>query len=172
MHVMRAYLICPDPDLFLLAIKLQKLKAETDPKLLTLPIIMITAQKEHQTLIQEGTYNSPQSHESRLIALAAKFGGAKATNVSDAYSKGGRSKGKDKGKRADSWMTVAPKDNVITKVVEGKTYHYCPHHKRWGFHQEKDCFVKLERLADTANANSVTSHSQFRSLRNVHARVI
>jgi hypothetical protein len=43
MHVMRAYLICPDPD-FLLAIKLQKLKAEGDPKLLTLPILMITAQ--------------------------------------------------------------------------------------------------------------------------------
>jgi hypothetical protein len=58
MHVMRAYLICPDSD-FLLAIKLQKIKAEADPKLLTLPTLMIVAQKTYQTLLQEGTYNAP-----------------------------------------------------------------------------------------------------------------
>ena len=44
MHVMKAYLICPDQD-FLLAIKLQKIKAEAEPKLLTLPTLMISAQK-------------------------------------------------------------------------------------------------------------------------------
>ena len=54
MHVMKAYLICPDQD-FLLAIKLQKIKAEADPKMLTLPILMIAAQKSYQTLIQVGT---------------------------------------------------------------------------------------------------------------------
>ena len=69
---MKAYLICPDQD-FLLAIKLQKIKAEADPKLLTLPILMISAQKSYQMLVQEGTYNAPQTHESKLVALAAKY---------------------------------------------------------------------------------------------------
>jgi hypothetical protein len=50
MHVMQAYLPCPNAD-FLLSIKLQKIKAESDVKLLTLPILMITAQKAYQTLI-------------------------------------------------------------------------------------------------------------------------
>ena len=43
MHVMKAYLICPDQDF--LAIKLQKIKAEAEPNLLTLPTLMISAQK-------------------------------------------------------------------------------------------------------------------------------
>lgn len=70
MHVMRAYLICLDPN-FLLAIKLQKLTAENGPKLLTQPILMITAQRltsRHSS--QDGTYNSHQLHKSCLIALA------------------------------------------------------------------------------------------------------
>ena len=131
MHVMRAYLICPDAD-FLLAIKLQKIKAESDPKLLTLPTLMIVAQKTYQTLLQEGTYNAPQTHESRLVALAAKYG---TLNVKHGN---GNSKGKGKERerpKKPEWTSKAPTDGVLTKTVNGKSYHFCTFHKRWGFHK-------------------------------------
>jgi hypothetical protein len=60
MHVMQASIICLDTD-FLLVIKLQKIKAESDPTLLILPIRMIAAQKADQTLLQKGL--SPPSME-------------------------------------------------------------------------------------------------------------
>jgi hypothetical protein len=75
MHVMQAYLVCPDAG-FLMMIKLQKLKAESDPQLLTFPLLTITAQKAYQTHVQKGTYSAPSIHKTRILALAAKIGGS------------------------------------------------------------------------------------------------
>ncbi|KAI2494580.1 hypothetical protein MHU86_19950 [Fragilaria crotonensis] len=147
MHVMKAYLICPDQD-FLLAIKLQKIKAEADPKLLTLPILMISAQKSYQMLVQEGTYNAPQTHESKLVALAAKY----ATPIKK-EGKGYQAKGKNDRPKKPDWMAKAPTDNVTTKSVDGKHYNWCTYHKKWGFHKEADCYVRLKQVA-AAEANA------------------
>ena len=118
MHVMKSYLMCPDQD-FLLAIKLQKIKAEADPKLLTLPTLMISAQKSYQMLVQEGTYNAPHTHESKLIALAAKYGGGPTQKKE---GKGNNGKVRERFKKPD-WMTKAPTDNVSTKTVDDKSYN-------------------------------------------------
>ena len=113
---MRAYLICPDPR-FLLAIILQKIKGEGDPKLLSLPILMITAQKTYQTLLQEGsTYNAPQTHESPLVALAAKYG---LNNNSNNKAGNSKSKKQERNKKPE-WMSVGvPTDGTLTKAVDG-----------------------------------------------------
>ncbi|KAI2497267.1 hypothetical protein MHU86_17231 [Fragilaria crotonensis] len=154
MHVMKAYLICPDQD-FLLAIKLQKIKAEADPKLLTLPILMISAQKSYQMLVQEGTYNAPQTHESKLVALAAKY----ATPIKK-EGKGYQAKGKNDRPKKPDWMAKAPTDNVTTKSVDGKHYNWCTYHKKWGFHKEADCYVRLKQVAAAeANASIATTTS-------------
>ena len=147
MHVMKAYLICPDPD-FLLAIKLQKIKAEANPKLLTLPILMISAQKSYQMLVQEGTYNTPQTHESKLVALAAKY-----ATPTKKEGKGHQAKGRGDRLKKPDWMAKAPTDNVTTKSVDGKHYNWCSYHKKWGFHKEADCYVRLKQVA-SAEANA------------------
>ena len=41
------------------------------------------------------------------------------------------------------WKSVAPKSNESkTKVFEGKTYLWCPHHKKWTLHKPDECCLK------------------------------
>jgi hypothetical protein len=156
MHVMRAYLICPDTD-FLLIIKLQKIKAESDTTLLTLPILMIAAQKAYQTLLQEGTYNAPPTHETRLIALAAKYGikeGIKDNNTKFNDSKSRNRNNRDRGPKP-SWLSIAPSsDDPRTKIVDGRNYYFCSFHKKWGQHQEVDCYVRQRQMAASPSTTS------------------
>eukprot|EP00957_Ditylum_brightwellii_P023678 1787040-Ditylum_brightwellii.AAC.1 len=41
------------------------------------------------------------------------------------------------------WMVKPPKDGEsLTKVVSGKTYHWCPKHKAWVKHSPEQCQMK------------------------------
>ena len=96
-------------------------------------------------LVQEGTYNAPQTHESKLVALAARY----ATPA----KKEGKKFKTERQKKPD-WMSKAPTDNVMTKSVDGKQYNWCSYHKKWGFHREADCYVRLKQVAPVeANAS-------------------
>ena len=40
-------------------------------------------------------------------------------------------------------MSVAPKSGEpTTKMQDGKTFHWCPHHSSWNIHKPEDCRKK------------------------------
>ena len=42
-----------------------------------------------------------------------------------------------------TWVKEKPKPGEPkTKVVEGKTWHYCDHHERWTHHSSEECMKK------------------------------
>jgi hypothetical protein len=55
-----------------------------------------------------------------------------------------------------AWKSVAPTDKVMTKVVNGCTYHFCLFHIKWGIHLKADCFAKQKHCPQSGS--SVTSH--------------
>jgi hypothetical protein len=54
-------------------------------------------------------------------------------------------KGKKKGRKLAEWKKVAPKANEsLTKESNGKTYHWCEHHRMWTIHTPGDCTLGKE----------------------------
>jgi hypothetical protein len=104
-----------------------------------------TAQKAYQTLLQEGTKNGPQSHESSLLVLAARYGTHKkeATTTKKLH--------RSRPSQETDWMSKPSTDNIIIKTIDGKTYHFYQFHKRWGFHKEVDCYVCLKQQSSSTN---------------------
>ena len=73
-----------------------------------------------------------------------------------------KSKKQDRNKKPE-WMANAPTDGILTKTVDGKAYHFCSFHKRWGFHKEADYYVRMRQTqtspADSSISPSTTSRS-------------
>eukprot|EP00977_Amphora_coffeiformis_P029574 scaffold41624_cov405-Amphora_coffeaeformis.AAC.1 len=143
--------------------------------------LMNLAANKYKTLVQAGKWLSPSAEEQKILALeakVAKFGKQKseAQKSSSGKDKGKTKGASDKGKNGKSsqkkdkkttpeWMTKFPGDAFIAagrpKVVEGKSYWWCPKHKRFVQHKPSEC-----RLNDTAASNPPPSnHSESPSIR-------
>ena len=54
--------------------------------------------------------------------------------------KRGKGKGKPRMDNQPTWMSVPPKNGEKHhKTMEGKDYHWCPHHNRWTRHRPSEC---------------------------------
>ena len=52
-------------------------------------------------------------------------------------------------KPEDKWRKIPPKDtDPQTKVIKGKTYHWCIHHMAWVRHHPRECQLKKQREQD------------------------
>ena len=61
-------------------------------------------------------------------------------------SEGTKTKSK---KPEDKWRKIPPKDtDPQTKVVKGKTHHWCIHHMAWVRHHPRECHLKKQREQD------------------------
>jgi hypothetical protein len=48
-----------------------------------------------------------------------------------------------------TWKYVAPTDKNKTKVVNNKTYHWCPQHKALTLHTSRECCLGTKKEAPT-----------------------
>jgi hypothetical protein len=112
-----------------------------------------------KTLKMKGLWEIPSPEQEQIIALTAAVTSLKSKSGKEAKrssrgsdgkresaNSGGRTPRKDDG--AFAWKGVAPKDGEPkSKVVKGKTYHWCHHHANplWALHNP-DAFPNLCRL--------------------------
>jgi hypothetical protein len=108
------------------------------------------------TLKMKGLWETPSPEQEKIIALTAAVSSLKSRSTKDTNPKGtngkreptqsGKTPGKDGGIFA--WKGVAPKEGEPkSKVVKGKTYHWCTHHASplWSLHKP-NAFPNLCRL--------------------------
>jgi len=82
---------------------------------------------KYNNMVEQKIWSSNNSAESKLLALLTNFEGKGASSSSG--PSGGSSKSAKSGKmklNIDKWRM---KKDGATKSVEGKIYHWCPHHK-------------------------------------------
>ena len=152
--LLKAYKSVPDKE-FVRYIKDREAATDDGREDLGAQDVMDIALNKYKLLTQHGEWMEPDPAEAKLVALTAQLELLKKNNVrlqgklKKPFPK--REKGKEKGKDPIkkkkknnddkwAWKDVKPKDGApTTKVVNGKTYHWCVHHKKWTLHKSEEC---------------------------------
>ena len=110
--------------------------------------LMLLAENKYKAMVEGKRWNAPDAQMEKIIALEAQIKkmshnnkgkkdkpkGNKATERTSNTSKLQKKNGKPK------WMMVKPKvGDPNQKVVNNKTYYWCPKHQGWGIHKPEDC---------------------------------
>ena len=114
---------------------------------------MATAKSKYDDLVEAGTWLQKDDTEKQLVALTAQLKQIeiKHKNLQKKWKDNQKKKKKDDKSKGSNksdnkkwkWKSVAPKNNESkTKVFEGKTYFWCPHHKKWTLHKPDECRLK------------------------------
>jgi hypothetical protein len=101
--------------------------------------LMMSALNKYELRVENGTWMSLSSKDERIIAMQAQIDslGAKPKEPKGLGKK--KTKPKDKNDDGYTWKKVHPKNGETTKVVKGKTYHWCPKHTAWTIHTPEQC---------------------------------
>ena len=145
---------------------------------------MAFAKKKYDELVEDKVWMLKDETEQQLIALTAQLQQIHKTNkpkLTKQNNKGlsyRRNEGKspitsrkptpltsNANQDKWAWKSNAPKPGQATsKVVGGKTYFWCTHHKKWTLHKPEDCRLNpnaKDKLAskpnDSSNANPLAT---------------
>ena len=121
---------------------------------------------------ENGEWLQATEEQKKIVALTAQIQELeklkKQGDNKPGDGKGGNKKGRDKKKGKDkknkagapSWKTKAPeKGTKWTIEKDGKAWHWCATHKRWGYHADKDCRAKNQPTPPAGNGQSATNES-------------
>jgi hypothetical protein len=121
--------------------------------------LMNLAQNKFDALVQDGTWNRPTKEQEQIIALTATIETMALTAAAAAPPKKPKvikKKSNSTTPRANegeyAWKSVAPADKSKTKVVNNKTYHWCPQHKAWTLHTAGECRLETKQAANPGAA--------------------
>lgn len=159
---------------------------------ITVDELLDLAGNKYESLIELGEFNKPTDDQKKILALTAqlakfdKGGNKKPTNKDVNTKKKGSKKpydpktksNKDKsqshpgsGSKVNypEWKTKPPASGEPkTKVVKGRTYHWCKYHTLWTAHAPSDCDKGKET---NSGASSTDGGSNLQIDRNLQAIV-
>ena len=126
-------------------------------KLLTVKDLMTITTIKYNDLVRAGHWNLQPSVD--VVALQCQVDGLKAALTMAKKPKTKDAKPKKKKEASppftlEAWATVPPADGVLTMTKNGKTFHWCSHHKRWCNHTVDDCKAKGRTGATDVAANA------------------
>jgi hypothetical protein len=176
------YLACSDKN-FVASMERTKDDWELDHSNLTPQQLMKLALNKYDTRILEKSWNKPSTEEREIVALKAQISKLTTTKkpTSSPNSSGdtdhnstttkSRRSTKDKDKKSrymgiknkiwtgdSKWRGEAPSPGApTTKVVKGKTYHYCSHHKCWLAHTTAQCKAAAKEASGDAYKSNITA---------------
>jgi len=123
----------------------QKLHLTTDE-------LMDVAKAKYDEMVQEGTWMANEEAEAKLVALQAQLEQVELKNKKyEAQRRKSRPDNKQKTKQNKSsastndkwkWKEQKPRPGQTTRLVNGKTYHWCVHHAKWCLHKSDECRLK------------------------------
>ena len=152
--------------------------------------LMQLAENKYAARVERGLWGGKSEEQKQIIALTSTVTSLK--NSLKAKGRGGHSnkngKGKGKGDGSDNkgsgggksekkkqdeakwaWKKIPPKNNQKTKVVDSKTYYWCPKHEAWTLHKPEDCNKKgkgsiLKPEKDDGKTNTVSFSASVGSI--------
>jgi hypothetical protein len=157
-NLFKAYLNVADQN-FVEYMKKKKDDYDEGTTILEPETLMTHALNKYHILVQEHKWKSRSPQDEQLVALKAQYEQLRDANLrlarSIAVKKSTKASGKDqkskkKGrkqqqKQIEPWKREPPKEGEPrTKVVNNKTYNWCPKHLAWTFHTEDECRLKLQ----------------------------
>jgi hypothetical protein len=138
--------------------------------------LMTHALNKYHILVQEHKWKARSPQDEQLVALKAQYEQLRDANLRLARSISGKKttkptregkKAKDKkgkntqARKQEPWKKEPPKEgDPLTKVVNNKTYNWCPHHLAWTFHTDADCRLRLQAEGKTDNVKLKGKGSQ------------
>jgi hypothetical protein len=172
------YIACSDKN-FVTAMERVKDDWELDHSNITPQQLMKLALNKYDTRVLEKSWNKPSSEEREIVALKAQItklsssskqsptgtsldasaSKDSATTTNNKRRRNGKNKStsftgmKNKVWTGDNkWRGEAPSPGApTTKVVKGKTYHYCSHHKCWLGHTTAQCKAAAKEAGTSSN---------------------
>ena len=132
--------------------------------------LMQLALNKYETLVTEGNWKARTPEQDQLLALTAQFDKIHDENLrlskalktdKNPNPKGDNKKKSDKSKPKKkvnknkkrqqedmAWKKTPPRDgDPHTKQVNNKTWHWCPDHMAWGWHDPAECRLAQERTS-------------------------
>ena len=169
------YIACSDKN-FVTAMECVKDDWELDHSNITPQQLMKLALNKYDTRVLEKTWNKPSSEEREIVALKAQITKLSTSNKQSSAdtpdasapttTNNNKRRRKDKGKGSSNftgmknkvwtgdhkWRGEAPSPGAATtKVVKGKTYHFCSHHKCWLGHTTAQCKAAAKESSGTSS---------------------
>jgi uncharacterized membrane protein YgcG len=183
-NIFDALMTVPDATFTAYVDKLKDDYNANDPKV-DVDYVLLQTESKSRTMKQEGRYNVPSKADEKIIALSAECARMEALSTelqakitahdTQRSGRGGRGGGRGgrggrggeqqggRGGRANTgryaWKDVAPAAGTAhNKVVEGKTYHWCPNHNAWTLHKPEECrMVREEEPEADTQAQAVAA---------------
>jgi hypothetical protein len=150
---------------------------------LTAEGLMDLAESLYNIYVEDKSWMQHTDHQEQIVALQAEIKTLKTSRNSSSRSGNDRNSNRNQGKgrkgrkgknqaeknseKDDSadgekkwaWKTKAPSGKQPKeKVHEGKTYHWCPNHRRgkglWSLHKPEDCRNKDKAKSDTEDEDT------------------
>jgi hypothetical protein len=169
-NLFAAFMVVPDKK-FVEYIEKQKDKFDEGEDVTTKKLMQVALTK-YKDRKRSDTWQAPSAEAEQIMALTAQIGElqkAKASTPVDKSKREGGAKKESDGKkrtRADkyakkyAWKLVAPATGEpTTKVVENKTYHFCPHHNNdlgaWVIHLPSKCDRRDHQKKDKSASDKI-----------------
>jgi hypothetical protein len=163
-NLFKAYLNVADQN-FVEYMKKKKDDYDEGTTVLEPETLMTHALNKYHILVQEKKWKTMSPQDEQLVALKAQYEELRDANLRLARSisakkspktgrngkKSSRKGQKQQQKQPEPWKKEPPKEGEPhTKIVNNKTYNWCPKHLAWTFHTEADCRLKIQ--ADNAQS--------------------
>ena len=149
-NLIEAYEIVPDKQFQKLVDKKRdEFEEGTD---VSVPNFMHSFLTKFKDLVRDNRWQAPTAEEAQIVALSAQVEQLQKANghLKKATKKNERGGSDRSKKRSDddpkyAWKKVKPKQGESkTKVVNGKTYHWCDKHKAWTLHTNNECRLSAD----------------------------
>jgi hypothetical protein len=134
-----------------------------DGLVLTAEQLMRHAVTKYDTINQRS--NTLREGEPQVLALQVSTEAPKIEGNTDLMkallAKIGEANKRKNGRKIPAWKKVAPKTNeALMKVVNNKTFHWCPKHKMWTVHKPAECTLQDETEAAATPTNPTLALSK------------
>ena len=184
-NLFRGYGTCEDLE-FQRWIKIKQ-DEYNEGKDLTPKSLMELAQNKYNNMLKDGTWKAPTKEQETIVNLTAKVAQlqkkikantktlrkAKKGDKQQDNKDGDNSEKVEKSKKKreyPAWKKVPPAaGEPHTKVVNGKTYYWCKHHKLWCSHKESECKLGATQNNNTNNTGSTSNQQGLEINRNLAA---
>jgi hypothetical protein len=123
-----------------------------DGTIITPEQLMLLAENKYKAMVEGSKWKAPDEQAEKIIALEArvrKLDSVVAKGKTKPKTTPGKPGDKKKGKEMDGpqgtnrkpdWMVKKPEEGAPKKkVVNDKTYHWCPNHQCWTIHSPAEC---------------------------------
>lgn len=152
-HLIKAYKLVPDKE-FARYIRGVIDRHNDGTEVINSEQLTGRAKAKYDELVEARTWMTDDATDRQLVAMAAQLEQIKNSNEilkkkfqpkpqKPKDNKSGSNK-PDSNKKKDNskwaWKAVPPKTGEsLSKKVNGKTYHWCTHHKKWCIHKSSEC---------------------------------